>query len=130
MDGRIGLTAGEAFWLARRRRAETQTDAALRLGVSTDRLADWERDRGTVPRPLAGRILEGLTVGEFLSLWRRRKGWSAARAARWAGVSRLTYLKAEADRTSSAARFARRIERGAFPGPSAATVLRVAGPRL
>jgi hypothetical protein len=47
----LRLTHGEGWWLRRRRTGETQVALATAMGVSEDRVGDWEKDRGAVPAP-------------------------------------------------------------------------------
>jgi transcriptional regulator with XRE-family HTH domain len=99
------LTRGEVWWLNRRRSGEAQPRIAKRLGITVDRLSDWERDLvAEIPTPsLCG---GPLSPGELAALLRRRAGVELADAAELFGVSRQTYIKAERDRSRTAARLA------------------------
>jgi transcriptional regulator with XRE-family HTH domain len=120
------LTCGELWWLYRRRSKKTQPEISRQLGVTVDRLGDWERDRARedVPLPpsLGGRPL---SHGEVAALLRRRAGIELRDAARRFGISRQTYIKAEADRTSTAYPLRLWWEARDVPAPSAPTPVRM-----
>lgn len=75
------LTGPERLLLDRRRREETQAQAAVRHEVSQTRYSRWERGlepEGSLPRPRVGR----LRPYERCLLYRRRAGTSQAQVAR------------------------------------------------
>ncbi len=93
------LTYGEAWWLWRRRLGYSMPESAHALGISEDRLREWEKDRETAPYPVK---LNGtpLTPGEWCAIQRRRRGWTLPEVAGRLGISRMTLWKAEHGRTS------------------------------
>jgi transcriptional regulator with XRE-family HTH domain len=120
------LTRGEAWWLFRRRSGLAQPEIARRLGVSVDRLSDWERDLVRAPE-IPEALSEPLSAGELAALLRRRAGVELADAAERFGVSRQTYIKAERDRSSTSARLAAFwLGRKGIPVPSAPRPVRIA----
>lgn len=113
----LELSAGEAWWLMRRRLGITMASMAEQLHLAPAQYRRWERDRGgaDVPRPVdrlprAGRHVLfdwPLAAPEFVALQRRRRGWSQNRLALEASCSRQTVLMAEEGRTGGVRRLVR-----------------------
>lgn len=79
------LSRGERLLVARRRRDESQVDAAARFDVSLYRYRQWETDEAKSPHELGLGKLDGF---EACFLMRRRDGRSMAAVAKKVGVSR------------------------------------------
>ena len=89
---RIGtLTRGERVLIDRRRRGETQAQAAARYRVRRHVLSLWERDEKTPPLIAIGRI----ECHERCLLYRRRSGFTQERIARDLKLSRWWVNKME-----------------------------------
>lgn len=93
------LTRGERLRIHRRRQGVTQEQAAVGYGVPFKHVIQWESgDRDGAPMAPA---LEKLTPGEACHIARRRAGMTVMQTANALGVSRITLLKMEADRTGT-----------------------------
>lgn len=91
---RVSLTDGEVLLLDRRRRGETQSQAAERYGVSYALYGDWEYDRAGcehVPHIKLGRI----QPHERALIYRRRTGETQVSVAQALGVCAYTLRKME-----------------------------------
>jgi transcriptional regulator with XRE-family HTH domain len=93
------LTRGERVRTFRRRNEITQESFAARYNVPTKYVSEWERgDRDDIPHiPSLGK----LTPGEACYTARQRSGMTVKQVAKLLGVSRITLLKMEADRTGT-----------------------------
>lgn len=81
----------EKFFLDRRRRKETQTEAATRIGVSRAQISRYEN--GDSPAPDVNGF--ELTNVEQCVVSRRRKGWTMAKLAKLIGCSRYRIIMME-----------------------------------
>lgn len=96
------VTKGELLRLVRHRLRRTMAEFPALLGISEDRLRDWELDRaefvitGVVEQMFD--TVRLLTAGEVLTIQRRRHGYSIAKAAFLMSRSRVSLINAEHDR--------------------------------
>lgn len=93
------LTKGEVFRIARRRNGFTQQDVAISLSVPEKHVAEWESGDRDVPHARAP--LGRLTPGEACYIARWRAQMTVQATAKALGVSRITLLKMEGDKTGS-----------------------------
>ena len=125
------LTNGEGWWLLRRRLGLTMAEACAKWNVSEDQLRAWEKGREDAPSPGTCSSWTPLTPGEYSTIARRRRGWTAPYLALKLGISRQTLLKREHDRTSSADTLARHWARRGFPDSNGVPApLRIGAPPL
>lgn len=95
------LTRGEIFRLWRRRNGYTQEDSADFLKVPAKHVAEWESGDRAFPKGIVRPALEKLTPGESCYIARWRSEMTVQQVATALGVSRITMLKMEADKTKS-----------------------------
>lgn len=93
------LTTGERFWLWRRRANINRAQAAAQYGVGVKQITDWEHDRreDTPEVPLKA----SLSDGEHATIQRRRSDLTIREAARMMGISHVTLINKEYDRTTA-----------------------------
>lgn len=87
------LTAGELLLVDRRRRGETQAQAARRLCVTDYEYRRWEDD--ATPAASRPRVLRGVKAHEECVVRRRRAGMQAGELARVLGLSRWWLTRME-----------------------------------
>jgi transcriptional regulator with XRE-family HTH domain len=80
------LSKGERLLIQRRRRKQSQSEAAKRLGVSYSRYSQWERDLFMEGSPSVK--VEPLKAHECCLLYRRRAKFTQERVAKDMGVCR------------------------------------------
>lgn len=116
------LTAGEAFYVARRRAGKTQRQLARRYAVPLGVIHKWEADvapldaAGTErPIPRSSLVWADLTAAERCVVLRRRSGMSRALVAADLGVSEqwLSAMEAGREKPSRLLRYWRLPDGGA-----------------
>ena len=84
--GKLGyLTGGERLWLRRRRRGQSQPEAARAAGIKTGTYKKFERDAAAGPLV----VIHEIEPGERAAVHRRRSGLTQQAVARRLGVSRI-----------------------------------------
>lgn len=89
----VSATRGERLFIARRRKGESQIDAAASRGVSVDIYADWEMDRRTHDQP--HQQIGELKPHEVFTLRRRRAGMTQEELAERLDCTRLWVVQME-----------------------------------
>lgn len=94
------LTTAERLVIDRRRRDETQAQAAARHGVSIGRYAAWEAETVIVPADVRADVgrLGQVRPFERCLIMRRRRGWTIPQVARAVGRSPYWVQEMEAGR--------------------------------
>lgn len=113
------LTKGERFWLMRRRTQMRTDKAARNYKCTEDRICGWEAGKDSAGCPDVV-LAPKLTIGESLSIARRRKGWTLHATAAKMKTSHVTLIKWEGDRNSTQDRAVAFWDRKGWPGVRAA----------
>lgn len=89
---KVSPTRGESLFIQRRRKDQTQVEAAADYNVSADTYREWEADRGeNVPRAVLGQ----LKPHEMCVLMRRRAKLTQKQLAGKVGCTRLWVIQME-----------------------------------
>ena len=92
------LSKGERLWLARKRSGENQIDVARRMKVREQVYRAWEQGKDDERCPHVA-IHVGLERNEQIALARRRKGYTIRAMAKRYGVSHVTVISWEKNRS-------------------------------
>ncbi len=93
------LSKAERFALNRRRLGLTGKQYTEKYSIAKNQITAWEKGKNTETIP-AVVLHPNMTVGEALFIARRRRNWSVREAAELIGVSHVTYVSYEKDRSS------------------------------